>query len=282
MNPNARTILVTGATGHQGGAAARHLIADGWNVRALVRDAEKPEALALTDAGAELILGDLDDPASIEAAVWEAHGVYGVQAASSVEAEAAQFKHLANAAKAADVQHFVYSSVIGADRESTVPWVAAKVENEHYLRLLQLPLTIWRPVTFMENLLDRQKSSILGGRITGAEPPDVLHQWIAVDDIGRFVALAFAHPEVWVGRATEIAGDELSGRQAAAVLSRTLEIPVAYEQLAHPVVDMPAPAPQAPDAPPPNRADIAKLRESIPDLLTMDVWAAKQHESGAW
>lgn len=281
MDRGDRTILVTGATGHQGGAAARHLLADGWNVRALVRDAEKPEALALAEAGAELFLGDLDDAASLEAATWGAHGVYSVQIQSGVEAEADQSRHLANAAKAADVQHFVYSSVMGADRESTLPWVASKVENEHYLHLLELPLTIWRPATFMDNWLDRQRDGILGGRLTGFEPPDTLHQWIAVDDIGRFVALAFAHPEIWIGRTTEIAGDELSGRQAAAVFSRALGVPVAYEQVAPPT-GMPAPAPAAADAPPPNRADIAKLRESIPDLLTLDVWATRLHESRAW
>jgi uncharacterized protein YbjT (DUF2867 family) len=281
MNRSDQTILVTGATGHQGGAAARHLLADGWNVRALVRDTEKPEALALADAGAELFLGDLDDAASLEAATWGAHGVYSVQVPSSAEAEADQSRHLANAAKAADVKHFVYSSVIGADRESTLPWVTAKTENEHYLRLLELPLTIWRPATFMESLLLHQRDGVLHGRLTGSEPPDVLHQWIAVDDIGRFIALAFAHPEVWIGRTTEIAGDELSGRQSAAVLSRTLGIPVRYEQVA-PRAGVPAPDAAAPDAPPPNVADIGKLRESIPDLLTMDVWAAKLRESGAW
>jgi uncharacterized protein YbjT (DUF2867 family) len=281
MNRSDRTILVTGATGHQGGAAARHLLDEGWNVRALVRDAEKPEALALADAGAELFLGDLDDAASLEAAVWGAYGVYSVQVPSTIEAEIAQFRHFASAAKNADVKHFVYSSVIGADRESTLPWVAAKTENEHYLRSLDVPMTIWRPVTFMDNWFDRQRDSILGGRLAGVEPSDVLHQWIAVDDIGRFIALAFAHPEVWLGRTTEIAGDELSGRQAAAVLSRTIGVPVAYEQVAPPA-GMPAPAPAAADAPAPNRADIAKLRESIPGLLTVDVWATKLHESGAW
>jgi uncharacterized protein YbjT (DUF2867 family) len=281
MDRSDRTILVTGATGHQGGAAARHLLADGWNVRALVRDIEKPAAIALAEAGAELFLGDLDDPGSLEAAVWGAYGVHSVQVPSSVEAETTRSRHLASAAKAADVKHFVYSSVIGADRESALPWVAAKVENEHYLRLLDLPLTIWRPTTFMEDWLDHQRDGILGGKLTGFEPPDTLHQWIAVDDIGRFIALAFAHPEIWIGRATEIAGDELSGRQAAAVFSRTLGVPVAYEQTAPPA-GMPAPEPAPADAPPPSRADIAKLRESIPDLLTLDVWATKLHESGAW
>jgi uncharacterized protein YbjT (DUF2867 family) len=68
MNARGKTIVVTGATGNQGGATARHLLADGWHVRALVRDDTAPAATALAAAGAELVRGDLDDPASVATA----------------------------------------------------------------------------------------------------------------------------------------------------------------------------------------------------------------------
>lgn len=279
MDRSQLTILVTGGTGHQGGASARHLLADGWRVRALVRDAEKPAARALADAGAELVVGDLMDRASLDAAVAGAYGVYGVQRGS--DDEIAESTNLADAARAAGVQHFVYSSVRGADRDSDIPWVASKYRNELYLRSLDMPLTVFRPVTFMDNVLWYQKDGILAGKLTGFEPADVMHQWIAVDDVGRFVALAFFDPDRWVGQATEIAGDELTSAQRAAALSLALGVPVAYEELP-PAPGMPAYTPAPADAPPPRSADIARLRESIPDLLTFPDWAIKMRAEGAW
>ena len=201
------------------------------------------------------------------------YGVYSVQSlADGPETELAESKNIADAAKAAGVGHFVYSSVIGADRKSDLPWVAGKVEMERYLRALDLPLTIWRPVTFMENMLG-QKESILAGTLEGYDRPEVVHQWIAVDDIGRFVALAFSEPQTWLGQITEIAGDEVTGPQAAATFAQAWGVPVRYEWKQRP--GAPAPQPPDPNALPPRRADIAKLRESIPDLLTLAEWAAR-------
>lgn len=278
MNRGDQIILVTGATGHQGGAAVRHLLGDGWRVRALVRDADKPAAQALAQAGVELIVGDLDDPASLRAATEGAYGVYSVQRPTSDEVT--QGKNVADAAVSAGVKHLVYSSVIGADRASALPWVSGKIEIEHYLSTLDLPVTIWRPTTFMDNLLLRQRENILGGKLHGFEPEGTPHQWIAVDDIGRFIALAFLQPEVWIGRATEIAGDELTWAQAAVALSMALGIAVEYEQLP-PAPGAPTRTPAA-DAPAPNRADIALLREAIPDLRTLADWAAETHAGGEW
>jgi uncharacterized protein YbjT (DUF2867 family) len=276
-----QTIVVTGATGQQGGAAARRLLADGWHVRALVRDPEKPAARALADAGVELVVGDLNDRASLDAALLGAYGAYSVQSgAGGMENEVTQSKNLADAADAAGVKHFVYSSVRGADGRSLLPWIRGKARNETYLRGLDLPVTIWRPVTFMENLITRQREGILGGKVTGVEPADVVHQWIAIDDIGRFVALAFREPEVWVGRATEIAGDEMTGEVQAEVLSRVLGRAVVFEQVAPPpgMTAPPAAAPTQPQA----RADIPALRKVIPDLRTLFDWAAEKHANGAW
>jgi uncharacterized protein YbjT (DUF2867 family) len=104
MDTHGKTILVTGATGNQGGATARHLLADGWHVRALVRDDTTPAAAALAAAGAELVLGDLDDRASYAAAVRGAYGVYSVQSAN--DNQVAQGKNIADAAKAADVRTY--------------------------------------------------------------------------------------------------------------------------------------------------------------------------------
>lgn len=277
MDRSKYIILVTGATGHQGGASARHLLADGWNVRALVRDPNKPEAHALADLGAELVVGDLLDPASLEAAVAGAYGVHSVQTfVAGFDAEETEGRNIADAAKSAEVQHFVYSSVVGADLDAGMPWVISKHHNEAYLRSLDLPLTVLRPTSFMENLL-RQKDSIMAGALTGPWATDEPHQWIAVDDIGRFVALAFEKPDEWVGRATVIAGDDLTGDQAAADLGLAFGVAVTYQQVAPPE-GMPTPKAAEPGAPAPEKADLAWLREQIPDLKTLADWALAHRE----
>lgn len=263
MDRSAKTILVTGATGNQGGAAARHLLADGWHVRALVRDAAKPASLEIARAGAELIPGDLLDPASLARAVEGAYGVYSVQTPREAgpEGEVTEGINLALAAKAAGVRHFVYSSVRGADSPGGVPYMESKHRIETHVRESGLPATIWRPVTFMENFL-RQKDSILAGTLQGPAPADTMKQMIAVDDIGRFVALAFSDPERFVGLTMEIESDEMTWGEVAETLGRVLGRHVGYEQTA----DWPVAA--AFD----RGADLVALRALIPDLMRFEDW----------
>lgn len=272
MDRSSMTILVTGATGHQGGAATQHLLEDGWHVRALVRDPEKPASRALAVAGAELAVGDLFDRASLDAALRGAYGVHSLQtpAGAGAEGELTEGRNLVDAAAAAGVKHFVYSSVRGADRAAGLPWVVSKHQIEAYIRELDLPATIWRPVTFMENFL-RQRGDILAGHLRGPEAPDTVKQLIAVDDIGRFIALAFREPDAWIGKATEIAGDELTWTEMAKVLSRVTARPVPYEQTEPAAGAMPVSTPDAGGLPP-ARADIGVLRRVIPDLVTFDEW----------
>src|SRR5215813_14023952 len=101
MNARGKTIVVTGGTGNQGGATARRLLADGWRVRALVRDDTAPAAAELAAAGAELVRGDLDDRASIDAAARGVYGIFSVQSAN--ENEVTQGQNVADAARAANV-----------------------------------------------------------------------------------------------------------------------------------------------------------------------------------
>ena len=117
---NNKLIAVTGATGQQGGAVARQLLAEGWRVRALTRDVNKPAAQELKALGAEVVAGDLDNGAELEAAFKGAYGVFSVQnfwlPNVGFEGEIKQGKAVAAAAKAAGVQHLVYSSVGAAHR----------------------------------------------------------------------------------------------------------------------------------------------------------------------
>src|SRR5512132_2371533 len=112
---NDKVIAVTGATGQQGGAVTRKLLADGWKVRALTRDVDKPAAQELASLGAEIFTGDMDDRAELDAAFKGVYGVFSVQnfwlPNVGYEGEIQQGKNVADAAKAADVQHLIYSSV---------------------------------------------------------------------------------------------------------------------------------------------------------------------------
>jgi uncharacterized protein YbjT (DUF2867 family) len=113
-----KTIFVTGATGKQGSAAVRHLLEAGYKVRGLTREPDKPEAQRLIDLGAEIVEGNLDDPAQIRKDIDGSYGVFAVLTwrEEGPAGEVKQGKHLADAAKDAGVEHFLYSSVGGADR----------------------------------------------------------------------------------------------------------------------------------------------------------------------
>jgi NAD(P)-dependent dehydrogenase (short-subunit alcohol dehydrogenase family) len=120
MNTNSNVVLVTGATGHQGGASARRLLANGWRVRALVRNPDDPAARALADKGVEIVQGDMTDRASLDRAMRGVYGVHSVQAYMPKDAagEIRQGTNVADAAKAAGVQHLVYSSAAGPEDPS--------------------------------------------------------------------------------------------------------------------------------------------------------------------
>jgi len=132
MENTNKTLLVTGATGRQGGAVIRHMLGQGWKLRALTRSPNSRAAQELTRQGVEVVQGDLEDPASLERATRGGHGVYSVQDFWSVGAkrEVDQGKNLAEAAKKAGVEHFVYSSVGGAERNSGIDHWESKWEIE--------------------------------------------------------------------------------------------------------------------------------------------------------
>lgn len=229
-NHSDQLIVVTGATGRQGGAVARRLLSKGWSVRALTRDVSKPAADALAEAGAVLFRADNDDRASLDAAFRGAYGVFSVQnfwlPNVGAEGEVRQGKAIADAAQAAGVEHFVYSSVGAAHRGAGQAHFASKYEIEQYLVLLGLPHTILRPVYFMENF-NRSRPDITNGTYTGLGlRSEKGVQMIAVDDIGAFAALAFEDRPGFLGRTLELAGDELTEPQIAEALTKVIGRPV--------------------------------------------------------
>jgi uncharacterized protein YbjT (DUF2867 family) len=276
MSTNGKTILVTGATGQQGGAVARHLLGAGWHIRALSRDPAKPAAQALAAAGAEVVQGDLDDGASIARALAGAYGLFSVQNPQEhgPEVEIRQGIALADAAQAAGVRHLVYSSGGGAERSSGLPHMESKWAVEQHIRGLSLPTTILRPVFFMENL-QWNRQQIEAGTLSLALRPTTRLQMIAADDIGALAALAFAEPERSIGEAVEIAGDELTMPEAAAVFGKVLGRHVAF--IEQPLEQVRSFAPELAETmvwfnEHGNRANIAALRKRYPNLKTLEQW----------
>ena len=234
-----KAVLITGATGRQGGAVIRYMLPKGWRLRALVFKADNATVEKLTEQGLDVVRGDLEDPASLERAVRGVYGVYSVQDFWSVgtEREVRQGKNLADAAKRAGVEHFVYSSAGGAERNSGIDHFESKWEIENYIRKLGLPATMIRPVAFMENYyIDQVEIGILKGKLSDPIRADKPYQTIAASDIGAFAALAFERPKEFIGEAVEIAGSELTNPEAAQVFSGVLGRPVKFQKLPMPMV----------------------------------------------
>ncbi|WP_394618674.1 NmrA family NAD(P)-binding protein [Lentzea sp. JNUCC 0626] len=229
-------VVVTGATGQQGGAVARRLLADGVPVRALVRRPEAAQALA--DAGAELVKGDLTDSESLVAALRGARAVFSVQTPSLADlgsnAEAVMGLNLVAAARRAGVAQFVHSSVSGVGdylRAAAVGQAGRRGDPHYWLSkavvgqaLPDSGFEAWtelRPAFFATNL---RRPSIwfehgTGEAIVTALDPDKPQAVIVPDDIGTAAAAAFADPARFHGHAIELAGELLSLRDMAEALT---------------------------------------------------------------
>ena len=228
---NEKLVVVTGATGKQGGATLKYLQGKGFKLRGVTRKPSSDAAKALADKGVEIVAGDLDDAASLERAVAGAWGVFGVQNAgeAGVEREEAQGKRLATLAREAGVEHYVYTSVGSAHKRTGVPHFDNKWRIEETVRGLRFPShVILRPVFFMENLL--APYSLQGDTLSSALGPGTKLQMIAVDDIGWFGARAFIDAAVLNRREIDLAGDVRTMPEAAAILSEALGRPIAFAQ----------------------------------------------------
>ncbi|MBP2330021.1 uncharacterized protein YbjT (DUF2867 family) [Kibdelosporangium banguiense] len=234
-------VLVTGATGKQGGATARALLAAGSPVRAFVRDPATERAKAVEALGAELVTGDLDDPASIRRAAEGARAVFSVQMPDlndlAGDSEWVQGRNLVDAARDAGVDQFVHTSASGVGQHVDAPgWADGRwAAMEHSLgtkkalqdRVRDAGFRYWtllKPAFFMETFLP---PSLLmpnrpEGGLVGLIKPDTELSLVAVADIGAAAAAAFADPERFHKVELELASDRMSMRRIAEVLSHAL------------------------------------------------------------
>ena len=225
-----KRILVTGATGAQGGALIPLLLERGFTVRALTRDPTKPSAQKLAHQGVEVVAGDLDDEASLNQACEGCDGVFSVQnfweKGVGHEREVEQGCKLARAAKQAGVSHFVQTSVANCDEAEGVLHFESKYKIEQYIDALGLPRTFLREVFFMDNFTQPVMTS--GAKksmspfwvlptIIGMLAKNTRFHMITVQDIAWFAADVFAHPEEFIGKELDVAGDVLTAAEMKAV-----------------------------------------------------------------
>jgi uncharacterized protein YbjT (DUF2867 family) len=228
---NDRTILITGVTGHQGGAVARALQSSGFRLRGMTRNPESAPAATLARHGVDVVKGDLDDEAALRRALTGAWGVFGVQNTweAGVEREEAQGNRLATLAREVGVEHYVYTSVGSAHKRTGVPHFDNKWRIEETVRRLRFPShVILRPVFFMENLL--APYSLQGDTLSSALGPATKLQMIAVNDIGWFGARAFTDAAALNRRGIDLAGDVRAMPEAAEILTESLGRPITFVQ----------------------------------------------------
>ncbi|MET7668238.1 NmrA family NAD(P)-binding protein [Micromonospora luteifusca] len=241
---SAPAVLVTGATGRQGGATARALLAAGVPVRALVRDPATDRARAVEALGAELVTGDLDDRDSLIRAAQGARAVFSVQMPAmtghtiNFDGELAQAVNLIEAALAAGVPQFLHTSVSGAGQHTGTPgwaegrWAAmepyytSKAGIQDRVREAGFPRwTLLKPGFFMDNFLPSVAyllpRGVAGGLATVLKPQTSL-SLVAVDDIGSAAAAAIAEPDRFHRVELELASDYLTMTEIAKTLSDAL------------------------------------------------------------
>lgn len=281
-----RPVLVIGATGQQGGATARQLLERGGAVHALVRDPASPAAEALRAAGADLVVGDLDDQASLRTAMEGVRGVFlaltmmvGPRISrEGVVAEERRGKSVAGIAQETGVEHLVYSSLNGAGAHSGIPYYESKARIEEHIHALGLPATILRPVSFMDNFATYSRPVLDGGELVVSlgVRPELPMQLISVRDIGAFAAIAFDRPGRFLGRTVEIAGDVLTPPQIAETFGRVCGLPARFRQT--PIEQIRAFDEQLAqmftffDEHPAEPADLPALRTEHPELMRLETW----------
>jgi len=230
MATQSKLILVTGATGQQGGAVATALLTKGQKIRVMSRTPEKASALA--QAGAEVVKGNLTNPSDLQAALRGVHGVFAMSTPfeAGMDQEVRQGIMMADAAKQAGIAHYVYTSVGSAHRNTGIPHFETKWKVEQHIRQIGLPATVLRPVWFMENFTTFLKPSAEGILMMPMQADKKLAM-VALRDIGEFGAAAFMRPNDFLGQAIDLAGDELTMPDVAAHLSKVTGRSIQFQGL---------------------------------------------------
>lgn len=235
-----KLILVTGATGAQGGSVAKTLLSQGkFAVRVLTRNPQSPKALALQLAGAQVYKGDMDDADSLRRALNGVDAVFGVT--SYWEHHDKEYRHgknLVNAVRDSAVEHFVFSTLDNYLEASngtiSVPHYDLKAGLKAYTKELGLPASFVQLSFYYENFftwfLPRHSGN--GKFRFGFPQGDTRLAAVSVTDLGPLVATIFDHPDVYLGRTVNVVGSDMTGKEYAAVLNRILGKDITYDHVA--------------------------------------------------
>jgi uncharacterized protein YbjT (DUF2867 family) len=238
IEANTDKVLLIGVTGGTGANAVKGFLEQGViNLRAITRkiDLNRPSLSKLSDAGVELFEANLDSQDSLVAAFAGISAVYcHATAGDSAKADPLELeraKRVAQAAKKADIKHFVYNSAGGADRNSGIPHIEQKYQVEQILKATGLPTTMLRACLFMEEFWKKYtRPSILKGVFPFSIQPDRPLHLITTKDMGRVAAYVMRNPDSYIGREIELAGDVLTPLQLAEAFSQAQEIGVIHKQ----------------------------------------------------
>ncbi len=275
-------VLVTGATGRQGGAVARALLAHGHRVRALTREPHGVAAGVLLHLGVELWRGDFDDgPSKLASAMEGVTAVFAMGTPSvSAAAERRQGYAVIDAAVRADVGHLVYSSAAGADWAGSAAGRDSKYDVEIHLRSAEIANTIVAPTFFMENFVGPPWTARLEqGRLPMPLAPRVQLEMVTAGDLGAFVVKIFEQRDDFLSKRIVVSSDVLTGVEIAGVISGCVGAPIVFERL---------PVDRTPSDETANvlrwlardgaRLGIADLHEAHPDIdwTSFSDWATRQ------
>jgi len=236
-----KTLLI-GVTGGTGMRAVKGFLDQGQpHLRAMTRkvDLARPALAQLAQAGVQLVEADLDVPASLDAAFADVSHVYCHATSGDYSkadpAEVERAKRVAAAAQKAGIQHLVYNSSGGADRDSGIPHIEQKYAVEQVFREAGLPTTMIRSCLFMEEFWKKYtRPSILNGKFRFSVQADRPLHLVSTKDVGRVAAAIMRQRERYVGRAIELAGDVLTPEKMATVFSQVQHQPVKHQEVPFP------------------------------------------------
>lgn len=251
---NGKIVAVIGATGAQGGGLVQAMLADKartFTPRAITRNPKSERARALADAGVEVVQGDADQPDSLPGAFAGAHGAFLVTnfwEHLSPERELAQAHAMADGAKAAGLQHVVWSTLedtrklvpLSDDRMPTlggkykVPHFDAKGEADQYFRQLGVPTTFLITSFYWDNLIHFGMGPRRGedGHLVFALPMGMAKlTGIAAEDIGKAAYGILTKGSAMIGKTVGIAGEHLTGDEMARALGDAMGQPVRYSSI---------------------------------------------------
>ncbi len=227
-----KTIFITGITGNQGSAVAKHLLNTYHAVIGLTRNANSEKAKQWKAKGVALVEGNLNTPEYFQDQLNKADAIFLVQVLQKKQSEIDQGRKFINAIKPQNKTHLIYSSVLGADLNTGVPHFESKFELEKYIHSKNLRHTILRPASFYENNLYPQVANgIKKGKYVTPLNKDCKQQMIGTDDIGKIVAQVISDSARYEDKTLSIATDEWKIGDVPKAFSEALNIPVKYKKL---------------------------------------------------